>query len=99
MSSPNIIAETAIAEDSEDPEFGRIVERKFFNVTINWVKSIGCGAVPVTYITNFLNAINTNAALPVLTDNAYIVKRSRPQMMHGGGGGADLSYLLDRMIE
>lgn len=96
MSTPNFIAKTTIAEDAADPEFGRIVERKFFNGAVDWAKSIRCGAVPVTYITNFLNAINTNAALPVLMDNVYILKRSRPQVMHGG---ADLCYEHVRSIE
>lgn len=83
MSTPASMIATA---GVTDPEFGRIAERSFFSVPIDWPKSIANEAVPMTYVENFLTAIKGNSSLPVLVTNSDLVQRDGLTVMHGGGG-------------
>lgn len=83
MSTPNLITD-ADASTIQDLEFGRITEKRFFTVAVNWIRSLGTGSFPPIYIESFLNAINSNTALPQRPPHAHFIKRNKPVVMNAG---------------
>lgn len=88
MSTPSSIIATVSAPD---PEFGRIAERIFFKVAIDWPESLYKEAVALPFLENFLSSINNNSALPELLYNSELTERDGQIVMDGSG--ADLQYL------
>ncbi|XP_037045202.1 uncharacterized protein LOC119080752 isoform X2 [Bradysia coprophila] len=73
-----------------DPEFGRIVERKVFGAAVDWDDSTSVGRVPVSHVTNLLDAIRQNTTLPSPPPGATLYERLNPVKFYGSAG-ADIS--------
>ncbi|KAG4079067.1 hypothetical protein HA402_001722 [Bradysia odoriphaga] len=73
-----------------DPEFGRIVERKVFGAAVDWDDSTSVGRVPVSHVTNLLDAIRQNTTLPSPPPGATLYERLNPVTFYGSAG-ADIS--------
>lgn len=73
----------------EDREFGWTAEKKFFGGRVDWIKS---RLMNISYIDNFLDALENNKELPAII-SGMVNYRNPPVSM-----GADI-VLEDEIIE
>lgn len=78
------------ANGCDDPEFGRLIERKIFGETIDWLVSFP--TIPSTYIDSFVQCILNGEDLPAVPAEAILLKRLSI-ITFFGGAGADLSVI------
>lgn len=71
------------SEQDQQCEFGRIVERRFFRVAVDWLQTGKNSPAVQEFIKKFIAAVHSNTDLPSLPDNVNLSERPDGITMSG----------------